>query len=85
MWAEVDRWLTERIRPPRRLGGRVLVLCRTRASLSLVRRWLAARGGAHGIDVATPETLAAQVWRPRVLDPDPGPERPDDVSLPEGT
>lgn len=63
----IHHWLDEHIRPPRRLGARVLVLCRDRATVSLVRRWAAARGGVHGVEIATPATLAAQVWRGRTL------------------
>ncbi|MBX2796133.1 MAG: PD-(D/E)XK nuclease family protein [Myxococcales bacterium] len=86
MWDRLDAWLSERIRPPQRLGDRVLVLCRTRATLSLVRRWAAARGGLHGVDVATPSSLASLLTRPTtLLPPDEGVLDPTGPALPPET
>ncbi len=58
-----DAWVTAqlgRLRP----GERVLVLGRTRSTLSLVRRWASRRGGVLGLEVAAASGLAAQLHRP---------------------
>lgn len=72
----LDRWLEDRIRPPQRLGERVWVLCRTWASVSMIRRWAARRGGLPGIVIGTPETLANQLHRPALLSPIAEPPQP---------
>ncbi len=85
MWEVTERWLDERIRLPAQWGRRVLVLARTRATVSLVRQWAANRGGVAGLDVATPASLATQVIQARVLDFDrETPEAPD-AALPDHT
>jgi RecB family exonuclease len=61
-----EAWITEQVGPVRS-GRRVLVLCRTRASLSLVRRWAARRGGVVGLEAVTPASLAQQVRQEPVL------------------
>jgi len=81
-----DRWLTQHIRPTKRLGKRTLVLCRSRATVSLVRRWVVRRGGMHGLDVGTPAGLAAQLARAPLLGPDAAVGEPDTgAELPAGT
>lgn len=58
--APADAWvasLVGRLRP----GERVLVLGRSRAALSLVRRWASRQGGALGLEVAAAGALAAQL------------------------
>ncbi len=65
-----------RIRP----GQRLLVLCRTKATVSLVRRTAARRGGWLGVEAATPSGLAQQVrLRPLLAG---APARREDVALP---
>lgn len=85
MWETTERWLSDRIRLPPRWGGRVLVLARTRATVSLVRRWAAERGGVAGLDVATPSSLATQVVQPKVLALDQDEPPPADLTLPPET
>ncbi len=95
MWDGLDEWLQRglqldtrrsgRRRPTDRLAIRVLVLCRSRASVALVRRWAAERGGVPGLEVATPSTLAAQCWQPRTLLGSPEPPPLDDAAFPAGT
>jgi len=85
VWEATERWLTERIRLPPQGGQRVLVLARTRATVSLVRQWAARRGGVVGLDIATPASLATQVIQPRVLDFDREPDAAPDAGLPEHT
>ncbi|MEN0063247.1 MAG: PD-(D/E)XK nuclease family protein [Myxococcota bacterium] len=83
MWEATERWLTDRIRRPAQWGQRVLVLARTRATVSLVRRWAALHDGVAGLDVATPSSLATQVIQPRVLELDREDPEPPAVSMPE--
>ncbi|MEQ1502165.1 MAG: PD-(D/E)XK nuclease family protein [Myxococcota bacterium] len=59
-------WLDDRI-GALRAGRRVLVLCRTRTTLSLVRRWAARRGGILGLEAATPNGLSQQVRQEPLL------------------
>ncbi len=62
----------------------MLVLCRSRASQSLVRRWIVARGGLLGVDVATVSGLAAQTYQPPLLAGAIAPRPPHDT-LPTST
>lgn len=59
-----------------RPGERVLVLCRSRATVTLVRRWAMRRGGVPGLEVALPSGLAVQLHR--------GGPTPDATALPPG-
>lgn len=61
-----EAWIADRVGPIR-TGKRVLVLCRTRVTQSLVRRWVARTGGALGFEAATPATLAQQVRQDPLL------------------
>lgn len=76
------QWLDDRIGPLR--GRRVLVLCRTKASLALVRRWAARRGGVLGLEAATPGGLAQQVHQEPIL---AGPRRRvvEEEAMPAGS
>ncbi|MEO0601796.1 MAG: hypothetical protein AAF211_10185, partial [Myxococcota bacterium] len=85
MWDATERWLADRIRLSSQWGRRVLVLARTRATVSLVRQWAACQGGVAGLDVATPASLATQVITPRVLDFEREPPEAPDAALPEHT
>ncbi|MCA9490843.1 MAG: PD-(D/E)XK nuclease family protein [Myxococcales bacterium] len=81
MWAE---WLEAAI-GRHRPGQRILVLCRTRATLSLVRRLAARRGGWLGLEAATPSGLAQQVRQQPLLaevpEPRVGRELPADSAM----
>jgi hypothetical protein len=62
-----DTWLSETVGPLRE-GERVLVLCRTQATLSRVRRWAVSHGRGLGLELATPLELArTRASRRRVL------------------
>jgi RecB family exonuclease len=65
--------------------GRTLVLCRTSASATAVRRFLASRGGGLGIEVITPEGLAQALeplsLRPDLAEPETLPTMPQDHRL----
>lgn len=58
----VDAWLTERL-GKQRAGRSTLVLCRSRATVTRVRRYMAERGGWIGADVVTPHGLVASIYR----------------------
>lgn len=73
---DVDRWLEDRL-GALRLGGTTLVLCRSRATVARVRRHLAERGGAIGVDVLTPHGLVAAIHRPPL-----GWDEPEPTPLP---
>lgn len=62
----LDDWLGPLIQPPKSLARPILVLCRTDASLQMVRAWVARHGGQTGFEVATPRMLAAQLAGPRL-------------------
>jgi RecB family exonuclease len=81
----MDTWLSRVVGPPL-AGERVLVLCRTQATLSRVRRWAVQQGRGLGLQLATPLELARiRAARRRVLGPEPLPAAgPPDV-LPEHT
>ncbi|MEZ4237796.1 MAG: hypothetical protein R3F59_16950 [Myxococcota bacterium] len=61
-----EAWITKQVGTVR-LGRRVLVLCRTRATLAMVRRWAARRGGVLGLEAVTPASLAHQVRQDPIL------------------
>lgn len=64
-----DRWLEDRLGKPR-AGQTTLVLCRSRSTVTRVRRWMAERGGWIGADVVTPHGLVASLERPALgVDP----------------
>lgn len=57
-----EAWIAARL-GALRPGERVLALCRSRATATLVRRWATRRGGALGLEVALVGALAAQLPR----------------------
>lgn len=61
--------------------GRTLILCRTGASANAVRRFVAGRGGALGVEIVTPSGLAAALEPNRLL-----PEEHEDTAftVPQG-
>jgi RecB family exonuclease len=60
---EASGWVAEQVGPAPVSAGRAhtLVVCRSRATASLVRRWLASEGGRLGVEVALPSSVAAQL------------------------
>lgn len=79
-WVE---WMDEQL-GPLQAGRRVLVLCRTKATVSLVRRWAARRGGVLGLEAATPAGLAQQVRQDPIFGSGRVRSAPEDV-LPPST
>src|SRR5690242_2808971 len=58
---EASGWVAEQIDVGQAAAGRTLVVCRSRATASLVRRWLASARGRLGVEVALPSSVAAQL------------------------
>ncbi len=79
----VRAWLTGQVGPIP-AGKRTLILCRSRVTGALVRRWLAQGGGGLGVEIAQPSTLAAQLRRRTSL-ADAEVPAADDPTLPPDT
>ncbi|NCG18929.1 MAG: hypothetical protein GWP91_07950, partial [Rhodobacterales bacterium] len=82
MTAPNHSWLDPALSDAFQNRQRVLLLCRNRATVAAVRRWIAHRDGWLGADVATVHGLALQVYRPPLYD---GPEAQVETPVPPHT